>query len=490
MRHVSLSAAVVGSTVLLAVPTIHAAPVVYTTASTGGPTNFDSLTWSPSGTPGADPLDVANFNNSSALTVSLNGSRSLGSIGRLASNATTINQSSSSDTITLNSSGTSTSAGLDQAQLLKTSNGSLTINAPIILGANATWANTNTSGIITVNSTLTDGASTYSLRKIGTGTILINPGLSAVVTGVTHDGGTKVEAGTLQWGDGTASSSATTSFGTGAIDLAGGTFDVRWGGGYTLTNPILGNGGTINSRRGDGHKISGGIALNSQITVQTGGGGGTPAYNVDSTITVEQTSSGTRRFISNVSSNGPGYITGNIVDGAGSENNALTIRVIGSRNLELRGTSNSYDGGTIVESATSGQTQRTLVVDAASKLGSGNVTVQAQGGTIPTLGSNGYAGMLQLNGNNTIDPSATLSIETGGLVTLNFSNAVTGTQDSSDLLLSGLVLGGIAQSPGVYNSSTHPAFFGGTGEIVVIPEPALMSMIGLGFFSLIRRRCH
>lgn len=87
------------------------------------------------------------------------------------------------------------------------------------------------------------------------------------------------------------------------------------------------------------------------------------------------------------------------------------------------------------------------------------VTLTLQGGTI----------------NDYISDTATLSLVSGSTATLDYL-----TTD----IVQGLVLDGISQPPGIYNSNNEPAFFNGTGSITVVPqpvpEPATWAMVGAG----------
>lgn len=460
-------------------PVAHGAPVLYTTSSTVGPTNWEALTWVPgTGTPGDDALDVANFNNTAALTVTLNGSRSLGSIGRTNTNSATINQTSPGDTITLNSAGTGTTAGLSQAQILKAGSGSLVINAPIILGANATWANTNTSGSLNINGAVGDGAGSFSLTKLGNGTILV----ATAAGNVTHEGGTVIKAGTLQYN---RTDNTNFTFGAGSITLDGGTFKVGSGStnsAGTMFTPLIvtANGGTLNPTRGDGLSVAGGILLQGAFTLFSGGGGGTPAWTVTAPVTLDQNTVGLRRFTSNNTSNGVGRITANIVDDSDatpniSSYNALSLVALGGRDLEILGGGNTYAGGTVIEVGV-----RTVIVGASSSLGTGDVLVKADADA---------AADLSLLGNGNLAATSTLSIENGSLVNLGFANTGLGIAEASDLTIKFLIVNGVTMAPGLYNAGNSSAFLAGTGELnVLLPEPSSMALLGLGLTALLRRR--
>lgn len=66
-----------------------------------------------------------------------------------------------------------------------------------------------------------------------------------------------------------------------------------------------------------------------------------------------------------------------------------------------------------------------------------------------------------------IKESASLTIDTGASIDLNFPNLLPGQADASDLYVRELILAGASQAPGIYDNSTHPTFFEGTGQIIV-----------------------
>jgi autotransporter-associated beta strand protein len=82
-----------------------------------------------------------------------------------------------------------------------------------------------------------------------------------------------------------------------------------------------------------------------------------------------------------------------------------------------------------------------------------------------TLGTNNYTGDTTVNGgtlelaNATIATNSTVTIATGATLQLDFA---TTNQ------VGALVLGGVTQTPGVYNNSTSPSFLAGSGSLVVL----------------------
>jgi autotransporter-associated beta strand protein len=83
-----------------------------------------------------------------------------------------------------------------------------------------------------------------------------------------------------------------------------------------------------------------------------------------------------------------------------------------------------------------------------------------------TVGTNAYSGNTTVNGgtlelaNDTIATNSTVTIASGATLQLDFS---TTNQ------VGALVLGGVTQSPGVYNNTTSPTFIAGSGSLIVVP---------------------
>ncbi|VGO15333.1 hypothetical protein PDESU_03916 [Pontiella desulfatans] len=107
---------------------------------------------------------------------------------------------------------------------------------------------------------------------------------------------------------------------------------------------------------------------------------------------------------------------------------------------------------------------------------SGTTTIRDASGTVKTTYPGDFGasdltvlGSVYVDHSQVLVPSATLMLETGATMELGFAGVLPAEADFADLFVSGLTLDGVAQPDGVYSASTHPAYFAGTGEIVVRP---------------------
>lgn len=149
-------------------------------------------------------------------------------------------------------------------------------------------------------------------------------------------------------------------------------------------------------------------------------------------------------------------ITGNLHDGDTPGTLRVASRV--DRIFYIAGADNTYTGGTVIESSNKTwvasnlgnpgfyDDYRAMVVEPASRLGSGSVTVRA-------------GGWLVLRSNANLHPDASLAIETGAAVTVEAGISVP---------VGSLGLGGVQQPPGAYTAANAPTFIFGPGEITVI----------------------
>lgn len=171
-----------------------------------------------------------------------------------------------------------------------------------------------------------------------------NAGILAFTnTANTFSGGLTITGGMVRYNSG---ATANTAFGTQAITLNGGTFsyqgpevavNVITGAPTTasdraFTNAILVgvNGGRLDINQGSGAAnavvVYPNVSLGGALTFGSAGGGNAHGLTFGGSVTLDQNSVGARRLTSITSHNGNDFISGNIVDGAGSAANAQRMR--------------------------------------------------------------------------------------------------------------------------------------------------------------------
>jgi autotransporter-associated beta strand protein len=158
-------------------------------------------------------------------------------------------------------------------------------------------------------------------------------------------------------------------------------------------------------------------------------------------------------------------------------NAALAVGLSGAATFDMNGFNQALtglsDGGANAELVTnSGSTRSTLTLNLSSASSyanviAGNIALVENGTALLYLGgTNAYTGNTTVNGGTlelaqpTLAAVSTVSVASGALLQLDFSTTNT---------VSGLVLGGMSQPRGVYNSSTSSSFIAGTGSLLVSP---------------------
>ena len=274
-------------------------------------------------------------------------------------------------------------------------------------------------------------------------------------TGTFHNGGFATTISAAITGDG-----AFAKTGAGALTLTGGEdntfaggFDILTGrvnvtDGLSLTNttgPItIASGGTLNYSK----NFENGNDLENPITISGPGTTGMGALNLQG----------------NATATGP--IT--LADDATISHNFNNATISGS----ITGTNRNLILSTLTDN------QNGMTVSGPITLGTGGITVQGAANSgnfsIRLTGNNSYtgethvvSGVLMLSGDARINDFATVRIDAGAVLHLDFA----GTD-----LVSGLVLGGISQLDGTYGAigsgaANESAFFEGTG-IIEVGTPA------------------
>jgi autotransporter-associated beta strand protein len=142
-------------------------------------------------------------------------------------------------------------------------------------------------------------------------------------------------------------------------------------------------------------------------------------------------------------------------------------------NQKLAGLKNTVTAANLGVVTNTAVTIKTLTLDLGtgnsysfSGAVAGNVALILNSGTENFTGTNTYTGNTTINGGTlelataSIASNSTVTIANSALLQLDFP--VTNTVGS-------LVLAGVSQAPGVYNSTTSPSFISGSGSLLVVP---------------------
>jgi len=327
----------------------------------------------------------------------------------------------------------------------------LTISAPLKLGAAQTWRN-NSGGLLTIS---TGGVNTNNKA------LTIDGSGNTTISGVVSSGGAITEAGS-----GTLTLSGTNTF-TGALTIQSGTLSIATINNVS-SNGVLGNSATAVTLGGSGTtgtlQYTGSTASSTKtFTMATGGTGVFNVTNSGTTLTLSGVIGGS----GNLTKNGPGTLTlsgtntfsgvltvetGNL--SVATINNASANGVLGnSANAVVLGSSGAtgtlqYTGSTASSTKkftmATGGTGAFQVDTAATTLtlsgvidGSGAL-LKAGAGTLSLTGANTYsdgttvsAGTLQLSGSGTLGSTSGALTVNGGTLNLNGTNQGVGNLTGS-----------------------------------------------------------
>jgi hypothetical protein len=143
----------------------------------------------------------------------------------------------------------------------------------------------------------------------------------------------------------------------------------------------------------------------------------------------------------------------------------IDVPISGTKGLNLQSDQGTMSGVTLRQR--NDYTGLTTILD-----GGGPCTVAYPGdfgySSVLVNGNTSDAGVeLDLQHSRALKPGSRLEVQTGAVVDLDYVNPFPGIGDVTDHYLDALILGGNVQPPGIYSAATHPAFFTGSGEIVV-----------------------
>ena len=140
-------------------------------------------------------------------------------------------------------------------------------------------------------------------------------------------------------------------------------------------------------------------------------------------------------------------------------------------NQTVAGLKNTVTPANLGVVTNSGSIIKTLTLDlGAGSFGfsgyvAGKVAVALNAGTQSLSGTNAYSGNTTVNGGTlafavaSLNTNSTVTVATGATLQLDFA-------DTNQV--AGLVLGGVTQSPGIYNNASSPTFITGTGSLAVV----------------------
>lgn len=479
------------------------AQAVFTTTSLSG--NWDGIPWktnnvSTTAIPGGNPMDVVDlpYQNPATGPYSLNGSRSVASVGSVGNGGWTLQQTNPGDTLTLNSPFYGASGSLKSAAINKNNVG-ITLKVPIIITTNVFMHATDSNGSLTLTKGWTDNGKGYSVTKGGNGILAYSDDVSIGKAPVFGD--LNILMGWMSWKPNvTALPASLNSFGDGTMLLNGGGFELNLNNSsagtvtYSAVPVVVGPGSGSFVMQGNtaGHTLvingfdvglGGLLMLGCNNSAQPG----TTTYN--GSFTIIRTNAAVTGLITVFGgSSSPNLGASPIQDGPSAffTRQPLVLKAIDRAPLPLAGT-NTYDEGTVIDSIITQNGTGYASVSAASSLGTGDVFVRPAGrlrlgaaanvaaGKCVTLANNatqlGYCG-LAFNG------LAAISADSSGILgvdTASFSQ----TLDLSDIGDGTLLLG--SSAGGTYGAATLGAGqgnryrLGGGGSTLTFTQAGVIS---------------
>ena len=468
---------VLAGAVALALGSALPAPAAVFQGITGSASWNTAANWNPATVPNAVGAN-ATFNNGATAnnpaqtgnrTATADGAQTIGSIifnNDVANSFTNSVTTGTSGSLTFDETG-SGPATISVPQGPGTGNN--TISAPMILNDNvvAQVDNTNTSsatGALNLTATISGAG---GITKNGDGMMTFGTGTKTYTGPTVINGGRTRISSTAHP---TGNSSFTINSGgqvelisTGTYSFGGNTVNLNGSG--ATTGPFAAFPGAIRPTRAVQPVISAPVVLQSDTLVHmqaTQGTGAAPSF-----------ANGNLTFSGVVS--GPGKL---IFTAPNSD--------VDQGYLSLSA-ANTYTGGTLVQ----GGILYVVGANPAVSLGTGNVTVNNAASPASIARIELTPGVL-----DAINDNATLSLAGGGTPGVADQNFAI-LDSTVNETVGGLILGGVAQTaPGTYGSTASGAmfqsdeYFSGPGLITLAntPEPATLSLLGLGAIALCGRR--
>jgi fibronectin-binding autotransporter adhesin len=484
----ALRSILLGSTLLAATPSLHATPYYWNTTTTSSWT--DDTKWSDNatsgGTTGTVPGsgDTAVFNQSSvngAEIITLSGATSIGGITFKNTGTTTIRSvDAATKVLTIGAGGITMASGTAQSEVSITGASNL---VSVALDASQEWKN-QSNAILFVRSGGSLGAHTLTLTTTGSGLLSFGGNVSGsgnvIVStnslaamaggGSTYSGTTTIHSGAVLTINALTNSGSAGSLGVKASNVAsnlvidGGTLKVQVSTGISDRLFTMGAGGATFEATNTGAN-SGQIQLTNTAAITYSGVG-----NRNLTLTGASDDAG-------------GSSIALDIDDVGGGNGIVSLVKNGTHAWTASGATNSYSGGTTVNTGTLtmgsasalGSTSGQLTVNTGGTLnmGSQNLTVgnlTGTGGTISgtsgarllTIGEgNGTGGNFQGAINDGAGGTTALTKTGNGTITLSGTNGYTGDTHVNE---GTLIINGNTSSTSLVTVA-NGATLGGSGTV-------------------------
>jgi autotransporter-associated beta strand protein len=367
--------------------------------------------------------------------------------------------------------------------------------------------NVATGAQLSLTPLIRDGSGSQSITKIGQG-ILAFSGSSEAST---YAGGFVMDGGVVQWA--LSGGAAANPFGIGALTMRSGTLRSTTTSGRSINSSIVLDGSitlgsadpsftgniTVNS---SGGALTTSIASNSVLTI-AGSGSTAWAQATSGTGGLTKAGTGVLRFTGvggNLNHTGNTVVQSGTLIMAANLASASAVSVLNAATLLGTGTiagATSFQAGSVFSPGAVSGTTGVFTFGSGGLTLAGQTVMDLQGATRGSLydgidlgGSLGYGGSLLLQ------VSGSMADGTYEL----FKNFTSQAGSFSSVSLAGFYSGSLTESPaGVWTGtagSQNFTFTNSTGNLVIVPEPAITTLAGLGAAAVAgrwwrrgRRRC-
>ena len=352
---------------------------------------------------------------------------------------------------------------------------------------------------LTLNPVIRDGSGSQSITKVGDGILMFTGSAESN----TYGGGFVMSGGIVQWA--TSGVSGTNPFGAGSLTLRSGTLRSTTSTGKSINSNVVLDGSvtlgsadpsfngniTVNSAGGS---LATTIASNSIVSIA---GSGSTAWNQSTSGSGSLTKAGTGllRFTSasTLAHTGSTVVQSGTLIMAGNMTSPSAVSILSAATLlgtgTLAGPTSILAGGTFSPGAVSGTTGVFTFGSGGLSL-AGQTLMEVAGATRGTQydgadigGALGYGGSLLLQFSGTVADNTTLDL---------FRGFASQAGTFSSITVAGSYSGSLTESSGVWTGRLGGqdfTFTNSTGSLVIVPEPAISLLAGLGVVATAVQAC-